>query len=203
MITLNNIFFDRNGQQLITDCSLHIGAEEAVCLTGPSGIGKTTLLEVAAGLTTPNQGRVILGSKRIGCVFQDDILVPWLTAMENMLLIMPDNTPDNSGEAWQWLDRFGLEPDVRPTQMSGGMRRRLSLARAFVIKPDILILDEPFAFLDDHWQEQIAEHVESARIDGAAILLASHQVRHLDKIDCNLVTFSRKQTNRIATEHLD
>ena len=187
MITLNNVTFAINGTPLIRDTTLHVAAREAVCLCGPSGIGKTTLLEIAAGLTAPDSGTVALGSARIGCAFQDDILVPWLTALDNLLLVMAGPSARAKAEAGFWLDRFGLDPGMRPPRMSGGMRRRLSLARAFAVMPDILLLDEPFAFLDDQWQAATAMLVEAHRAAGGAALLVSHQERHLDTFRCRTI----------------
>lgn len=192
MIALNNVTFAINGTALIRDTTLHVAAREAVCLCGPSGIGKTTLLEIAAGLTTPDSGAVALGSTRIGCAFQDDILVPWLTALDNLLLVMARPTAHAKVEAGRWLERFGLDPGMRPPRMSGGMRRRLSLARAFAVKPDILLLDEPFAFLDDQWQAATAMLVETHRLAGGTVLLVSHQARHLDAFQCRTISMNHR-----------
>jgi len=191
MIALDNVSFSIRGTVLIQDTTLRVAAREAVCLCGPSGVGKTTLLEIAAGLTAPERGTASLGSARIGCVFQDDILVPWLTALDNLLLVMAGPSAQARAEAGRWLDRFGLAPDMRPPQMSGGMRRRLSLARAFAVEPEILLLDEPFAFLDDQWQAQTAMHVEIHRQGGGATLLVSHQERHLNLFQCRTIFMDR------------
>ncbi|MUM77749.1 ATP-binding cassette domain-containing protein [Pseudodesulfovibrio sp. F-1] len=187
MIAIENVNFAIGGTSLIQNTTLRVAAREAVCLCGPSGVGKTTLLEIAAGLTAPDSGTVSLDSARIGCAFQDDILVPWLTALDNLLLVMTGPLAQARAGAGGWLDRFGLDPDMRPPQMSGGMRRRLSLARAFAVEPEILLLDEPFAFLDDQWQARTAMHVEAHRQGGGAVLLVSHQERHLDAFQCRTV----------------
>ena len=180
MIRLERICKSRGSNALIRNCSLAVDAGEAVCLCGPSGIGKTTLLEIVAGLTRPDSGRVTLASARIGCAFQDDVLVPWLTALDNLLLVLPPGTDDPRTTAGEWLDRFGLPPDMHPTRMSGGMRRRLALARAFAVNPRILLLDEPFAFLDAAWQSRVAEFTEQHRTSGNAVLLVSHQLEQLE-----------------------
>ena len=184
--------FEISGKTLIQNATLHVSAGEAVCLCGPSGIGKTTLLEIAAGLTKPSGGTMTLHSKKIGCTFQDDILVPWLTAMDNLLLVMNGEKTDNHENASQWLENFALAPSSKPTKMSGGMRRRLALARAFTIGPKILLLDEPFAFLDDKWQESTAKHIENARMAGCAVLLVSHQMHHMQAIDCRTITIQNQ-----------
>lgn len=188
MIQLNNISKRINGTMIISHCTLKVEAGEAVCLCGPSGIGKTTLLEIAAKLTTPDAGAVLHESQRIGCVFQDDVLVPWLSALDNLLLVLPQATDAPHSIAKRWLAHFMLPEDGVPTQMSGGMRRRLSLARAFATSPHILLLDEPFAFLDDRWQTITARLIEQHRHAGSAVLMVSHQLRHLQDIQCRSVT---------------
>ncbi|WP_147820701.1 ATP-binding cassette domain-containing protein [Salidesulfovibrio onnuriiensis] len=188
MIQLNNICKTMGGETLIKDSSLAVEAGETVCLCGPSGIGKTTLLEIAAGLTAPDSGSVGHGSPRLGCAFQDDVLVPWLSALENLLLVQPSGTENAEAISRRWLKTFGLAPEMKPTRMSGGMRRRLSLARAFAVNPAILLLDEPFAFLDDHWQETVADKIEKHRAAGNAVLLVSHQMRCLATLQCRVIT---------------
>ncbi len=187
MIILENITKSINENMIVKHCTLKIGAGEAVCLCGPSGIGKTTLLEIAAGLTEPDTGNVHHESDKLGCAFQDDALVPWLNALDNLLLVMPPKTDNPKKIANLWLERFGLSPDIKPPKMSGGMRRRMGLARAFAVDPDILLLDEPFAFLDERWQDATAHCMEKHRKDGNALLLVSHQKQFLNKINCRIV----------------
>lgn len=187
MIRLENISKKMGNTQIIEHCSLTVEAGEAVCLCGPSGIGKTTLLEIAALLTAPDTGFVRHESAKVGCAFQDDALVPWLGALDNILLVLRPETREPRTIARRWLDTFGLNHDMKPTRMSGGMRRRLSLARAFAVDPDILLLDEPFAFLDEHWQALTASAVEQRRTAGSSILLVSHQERHLHEIKCRML----------------
>ncbi len=187
MIRLENVSHTMDGNQILRDVCLHVGAGEAVCLCGPSGIGKTTLLEIAADLITPGFGTVRLGSRAIGCAFQDDALVPWLSALDNLRLVLEGLKQNAPRIAAQWLEEFDLPPDQKPTAMSGGMRRRLTLARAFAVQPEILLLDEPFAFLDDRWQEKTARLAESCRASGCAVLLVSHQERRLADMQCRVV----------------
>jgi NitT/TauT family transport system ATP-binding protein len=191
MIRLANVCKSRGSIPLIRDCSLTLEPGEAVCLCGPSGIGKTTLLEIVAGLTRPDSGKVTLASARIGCAFQDDVLVPWLTALDNLLLVLPPDADAPRTTAEQWLDRFGLPTGLHPTRMSGGMRRRLALARAFAVNPRILLLDEPFAFLDAAWQTVVAQLTEQHRAQGNSVLLVSHQTEQMETgLTCRTVVVS-------------
>lgn len=177
---------------IIRRFSMTIATGEAVCLCGPSGIGKTTLLEIGAGLLVPDSGTVHRNSESIGCAFQDDVLVPWLTASENIDLALASHPDRTEATTRHWLERFELPPDMVPPKMSGGMRRRLCLARAFAVTPKILLLDEPFAFLDDNWQDIVADTIAEHRQNGNAILLVSHQLRHIKSLACRMIHITQR-----------
>lgn len=183
MIRLHNICKSFGPHSLIEDFSLNLTRSQCLCISGPSGLGKTTLLEIVARIITPDNGTVALGSERLGCVFQDDILVPWLNAKDNIQLILHAPNDGATKTAQQWLDHFDLPHDRFPTQMSGGMRRRLSLARAFASKPEIMLLDEPFAFLDPEWQIIAAKAIEAFRATSGTVLMISHQTEFMNYIN--------------------
>ncbi len=191
MLSLTNIRKSFADRCLISDFSLSLQSFEALCIKGPSGIGKTTLLEIAANLCPPDAGTVKLATNRLACVFQDDALIPWLSAQENILLVLHGDETDNCDTAQYWLDRFDLPAEQPPTEMSGGMRRRLSLARAFASDPDILFLDEPFAFLDQDWQQTTAQIIEDFRARGGAVLMISHQLDYLHEIRGGITFFDK------------
>ena len=134
-----------------------VGPGEFVAIVGPSGAGKTTLLNIVAGLDRRYDGEVVhAGGRngtldpRIAYVFQTPRLMPWLTALENVRLVLPQETGSVEA-AREILVEVGLEgyEDAYPGQLSGGMRRRVALARAFSVNPALLLMDEPFASLDD------------------------------------------------------
>ena len=137
--------------------TLTVGPGEFVAIVGPSGAGKTTLLNIVAGLDRRYEGDVVhaggengTGDPRIAYVFQTPRLMPWLTALDNVRLVLPQE--DGSVEAArEILVEVGLEgyEEAYPGQLSGGMRRRVALARAFSVKPGLLLMDEPFASLDE------------------------------------------------------
>ena len=153
---------DAPGQRYtaVENVSLTVGAGEFVSVVGPTGCGKSTLLNVAAGLLTPSKGTVrIFGepltdiNARAGYMFQTESLMPWRTAMDNVLAgLQFRGVPDADArqQADDWLRRVGLGGfgDRYPHQMSGGMRKRASLAQTLVLDPDIILMDEPFSALD-------------------------------------------------------
>jgi NitT/TauT family transport system ATP-binding protein len=160
-----------------------VPANGLVCLVGPSGCGKSTILNAIAGLV-PYTGDVRVSSRRIGFAFQDDRLIPWRTVRQNMLFALNDCLgADRAMEAADgWLERLGLTAaaDAFPAALSGGMRRRVNLARALAVQPDILLLDEPFAFLDVAMVERVqAAVLEVGRDSGATTLIVSHVLEHV------------------------
>ena len=181
MLRLVNVSRRFEEKQIIESATLTVNAGELVCLTGPSGIGKTTLLEMMAGILQPDSGTIKYSSPP-ALMFQDDVLIPWLTAEANIIYIMPPDVSQSVAfeTARTWLDFFGLDPAQYPSAMSGGMRRRLSLARTFASGRSLLVLDEPFVFLDDAWQDKIAKEIASFVVKGSGIIVASHTTAFLD-----------------------
>lgn len=153
---------DNPGQRYtaVSDVDLTVGAGEFVSVVGPTGCGKSTLLNVAAGLLTPSKGSVkIFGeplsgiNARAGYMFQAESLMPWRTALDNVLAgLQFRGVPEREAraQAEDWLRRVGLGGfgDRYPHQMSGGMRKRASLAQTLDMDPDIILMDEPFSALD-------------------------------------------------------
>ena len=140
------------------DVDLAIAAGEFVSVVGPTGCGKSTLLNVAAGLLAPSSGSVdVFGerlagiNRRAGYMFQAESLMPWRTARANVAAGLEFRGSAGAGQrASEWLKRVGLAAfgDRYPHQLSGGMRKRVSLAQTLVLDPDILLMDEPFSALD-------------------------------------------------------
>jgi NitT/TauT family transport system ATP-binding protein len=145
---------------VVDDFASEIKTGELVALVGPSGCGKSTLLHLAAGLEKPTQGAVLADGQAVSgphpsrtLVFQEHALYPWLTLQDNVALALEfQNTPKARAReaARQWLARVSLEgfEHYYPHQVSGGMRQRAALARAFVAQPQTLLMDEPFGSLD-------------------------------------------------------
>ena len=166
--------FDANASPVFRDLNLSIDAGHFVTIVGPSGCGKSTLLRLIAGLQSPTSGTVERSQGRtgesIGFVFQHPTLLPWRTAEQNLHLPLELGTSSSvdvnasSGHATtqQLLEQVGLtaqDAAKRPAQMSGGMQMRLSLARALVTNPSVLLLDEPFAAVDDFLRMRLQEDI--------------------------------------------
>ncbi|WP_341888652.1 ABC transporter ATP-binding protein [Variovorax sp. YR752] len=142
----------------VRDVTLTVGSGEFVSVVGPTGCGKSTLLNVAAGLLAPSSGSVrVFGAPlagintRAGYMFQADSLMPWRTALGNVMAGLEfRGVADAQERAQEWLKRVGLGGfgDRYPHQLSGGMRKRSSLAQTLALDPDIILMDEPFSALD-------------------------------------------------------
>lgn len=137
---------------------LDVGSEEFLCIVGPSGCGKTTLLKLVAGLLEPTSGTIDMGLENgerrpAAMVFQEHGLFPWMSVVDNVCLepmFRGVDPRERREEAHQLLRQFGLAEfaDHYPHQLSVGMKQRVSLARAFITQPGVLLMDEPFAALD-------------------------------------------------------
>jgi NitT/TauT family transport system ATP-binding protein len=144
----------------VANTTMHVGAGEFVSVVGPTGCGKSTLLNIAAGLLQPSAGDVrVFGeplnavNRRAGYMFQAEALMPWRSALDNVMVgLQYRGVPDADArtQAIAWLERVGLREfaDRYPHQLSGGMRKRTSLAQTLALDPDIILMDEPFSALD-------------------------------------------------------
>ena len=167
--------------EVLSDIHLTLRAGEAVALLGPSGGGKTTLLHLAAGLLTPQQGRVQRGFTRCAVMFQQPRLLPWQRTLDNIALGLraAGHARAQAREAAAQMGRrVGLDEaalQAWPHQLSGGMQSRAALARALVLSPELLLMDEPFAALDIGLKAQLQQllQAETAR-HGSALLMITH-----------------------------
>ena len=159
-----------SGQLGVRDVSLSVRRGELIALVGPSGCGKSTLLRMIAGLMSPTSGSLQVnvgsnGDSRTAFVFQDSNLLPWRSVFDNIRLpleLRGESFEKQQAAVEDSLKLIGLKPSdsaKRPNMLSGGMRMRVSLARALVTQPELLLLDEPFAALDDLLRQQLNEEL--------------------------------------------
>ncbi|MCW7753512.1 ATP-binding cassette domain-containing protein [Desulfobotulus sp. H1] len=166
-VELINVCMTFQNREILQHINLVIPEGQRMALTGPSGAGKSTILKIIAGLITPTSGRIIRHSRKIGYVFQEPRLLPWETALKNVIfpLLARGERQHHASEAGrECLAKMGLSGFEQhyPDQLSGGMKQRVSIARALVIEPDLLLLDEPFTGLDPNLRDSICHHMESA-----------------------------------------
>jgi putative ABC transport system ATP-binding protein len=179
---------------ILNDISLTIDRAQSVAIVGASGSGKTTLLGLLAGLDTPDEGslllcgqplhaldedaRAALRKQHVGFVFQSFLLVPTLSAIENVMLALSVNRRGDSVTARDWLERVGLGHRLHhtPRQLSGGEQQRVALARAFAGKPSILFADEPTGNLDARTGAQINDLLFELNAEaGTTLVLVTHE----------------------------
>ncbi|MGL4304881.1 MAG: ATP-binding cassette domain-containing protein [Mycobacteriaceae bacterium] len=179
-IECKDLTLSQAGKQLTKGFSVTICGGEALAVTGPSGSGKTTFIRALLGLVTPTEGTVRFSGKR-AAVFQEPRLVRWLSAEQNVRLGKPGTDVWKRKPCTSSLDllrALGLSDvtERRADELSGGMQRRVSVARALYSGAQIIIADEPFAHLDAESAMLVANALEAARSAGAVLVLSAHKV---------------------------
>lgn len=173
---------------------------EFVAIVGPSGAGKTSLLKIIAGLDQDFVGTVSRGDGKLGFVFQEPRLLPWLSVADNLRLVMPDL---DAGTLDAALARVGLAGTAQqfPLRLSGGMQRRVALLRAFLVKPALLLLDEPFISLDVPTAESLYALLADLRRDVMpTTVLVTHDLREALAL-ADRVLFVSRSPARIILDH--
>lgn len=180
--TEKNIF---NGLNLQSDSGI-------ICFMGPSGCGKTTLLHIIAGLIRPCDGTVSDFPSNCSVMFQEDRLLPWLNAWANVALVDKDRrnirrNPQTTDKASSVLKEVGIDPEMPISSMSGGMKRRVALARALAFESEALILDEPFKGLDEDLMQKCAALVKA---QGKPVLVSTHSEAEAKALGAQIIRLS-------------
>ncbi|MCT7374280.1 ABC transporter ATP-binding protein [Chelativorans salis] len=170
---------DGEESEILRDLAFTLQAGTFTCLIGPSGCGKTTTLRILLGLDHDFSGTVTMpaGDVRTVAVFQEPRLLPWRTVEQNVRLALP---PGATPDIQPLFTTLGLQAmlDRYPSELSLGLERRVALARAFAVMPDVLLLDEPFVSLDEHTAERLRELlVELWQRHAVTVLMVTHNVR--------------------------
>ncbi len=176
-LKIRNIVKSYGELKVLDGISFNVEDGEFVCIVGESGCGKTTLLKIIAGIEKADSGVIFRSAQRIGFVFQDDRLLPWRTALGNVMFALEAVGDRSVKKARDALKLVGLEnfENYYPKQLSGGMRQRVGIARALAIDPDILLMDEPFANLDAQTRERMQEELLRI-IEGRTVVFVTHSI---------------------------
>lgn len=183
MLKLENLTL-RYGKNTVLSQLNHVFEDGKVtAILGTSGIGKTTLLHLLSGLLRPSEGKVLTDYTRPAYVFQEPRLFPWMTALENLTAVCPDR--DRALALLEELFPDSSVAELYPHQLSGGMKQRISLARALLYDPDLLLMDEPFRGLDPETRRAVSDLVfRKAR--GKTVIFVTHDEEDLIHCDTAL-----------------
>ncbi len=204
-LSFQNIEKHFSGLQVIKDFSRDIQDGELVALVGPSGCGKSTLLHIAAGLEKPSGGAMLVDDVPVQgphpertLMFQENALYPWLTLEQNVAMALEfqrNDKKESRRRAREWLAKVNLEgfETYYPHQVSGGMRQRAALARAFISHPKALLLDEPFGALDALTRMTLQDSLRDLiREAGPTVLLVTHDVDEALFLADRILVFSQR-----------
>ena len=177
MLEFHNVSFDYGPKKVLDNLSFTVSRGEIVAIMGGSGIGKSTILNLCAGLRKPKSGTIICNASKISYAFQEPRLVPWLSVLQNVKAVLPADEAalPHALEALE-LVKLSESTGLYPNELSGGMKSRASLARAIAHGGDLYLLDEPFSALDEHLRQELCialrEHIKKTN---ATALLVTHQ----------------------------
>ena len=191
--------------EALSDLSFQVQTGEFLAVVGPSGCGKSTLLSLICGLLKPDSGRILLdgqpvleGDTRIGYMLQKDYLLQWRSIRSNALLgleIQKKLTPENIAYVDTLLTQYGLGDfkNSLPNQLSGGMRQRAALIRTLAVRPDILLLDEPFSALDYQTRLSVSDEIGTIiREEGKTAILVTHDISEAISLSDRVVVLSKR-----------
>lgn len=202
-LRLNNISKVFNGEEpleAIKNITFDVKNKEIVSIVGTSGCGKSTLLNIISGLDESTNGEILFDKEkpRISYMLQSDALLPYRTVYENAILgleLLHEDTKENKEYVLKLLEEYGLKNfiDKKPNELSGGMRQRVSLIRSIAIKPDILLLDEPFSALDYYTRITISNDVKKIIESlGITTIIITHDIAEALSLSSKIIVLSSR-----------
>ena len=205
-----------SGVEAVRNVSMHVGSGEFVSIVGPTGCGKSTLMEIVAGLTDPTAGEVtiagepVTGPRRdVGVVFQKDSTFPWRTVLENVEFglqmhgVTFDERRERSRDVIELVGLSGFE-DTYPNELSGGMRQRVAIARTLVMNPAVMLMDEPFGALDEQTRIMLGDELLSIAAETEqTTLFITHSINEAIHLSDRVVVMSARPGQIKETVEVD
>lgn len=181
-IQINNLTKKYGNKIIFDNFTKKLDFENILIIKGDSGIGKTTLMRLVAGLEKADSGEIIMDINKISFMFQEDRLIPFVSVLKNLTAVCKEET------AKRYLKLMGLEQekDSSPLSLSGGMSRRVSLARALCFDSELVILDEPFKGLDDSLKQEICKVIKEESKKRGFIII-SHDAEDATLLDAKII----------------
>ncbi|MGJ0507460.1 MAG: ABC transporter ATP-binding protein [Methylocystis sp.] len=202
-----------NGVTALSDLNLEVRKGETLTLLGPSGCGKSTALRLIAGLTEPSAGAIDWANasarSNIGFVFQEPTLLPWATVFDNVYLplrLAGHSRAEARGQIMEALSRVGLADFAKalPRELSGGMKMRCAIARAFITRPALVLMDEPFAALDEVTRFKLNDGLVALKAHlGATIVFVTHSIFESAFLSTRILVMSRAQGALVDEMEID
>lgn len=201
VLTINNVsksFYTKLGElEVINNLNLELNSGEIIAIVGPSGSGKSTILNLISGLLKPNEGEINVDGN-LGYMFQKDQLFEWRTVWKNILIgleIRRQITEERKKEIEEMLKKYDLADFVNnyPHELSGGMRQRIALIRTLALKPNILLLDEPFSALDYQTRIKVSDDVYNIiRNEKLSAILVTHDISEAIAMADRVIVLSKR-----------
>ena len=183
----------------LKNINLSVNKNEFITLVGPSGCGKSTILSIIGGLENKSNGQIIFKDNiKVGYMFQEDALLPWLTVFENCVLglkIQNNLNEESKDYVITLLKKYGLETfkNSYPKELSGGMRQRVALIRTLALKPDILLLDEPFSALDYQTRIKVSDDVyKIIKNENKTAIMVTHDIGEAISMADKVIVLSKR-----------
>ena len=186
MLKIKNITKDYGNGRVLDGFSMDCPDTGVLALMGASGIGKTTLFNIVAGIEKSDAGEIESTFKKISYKFQEPRLLDWLTARENIESVLP---ADRKNEAVKWLEAVKLSEcgNKYPRELSGGMQQRVALARALAYQGDLLLLDEPFSAVDSDTKQVLIDVIKEYS-KSHAVIIVTHDISDAKALNADIIT---------------
>lgn len=192
-LKLENITKSFGERKILNQFTLEFKPGSITCLFGPSGCGKTTILNLIGGILTPDEGTVQgFGEEGISCIFQETRILPWKTVLGNVVFPLMDKMPESQAleTAKKFIRLVGLEKEEMryPSQLSGGMKQRISIARAFAFPGKVILMDEAFHSLDNALKYNILDSfLQIWKEDGRTVIFVTHDIGEATRLGQHIV----------------